>query len=55
MAHLRNRYMDSVFELVVHDELEIWTSLPHTFMKRALLQLPGQYSLCSLCVSRDNE
>ena len=34
-------YMDAVFELVAHEELEIWTSLPHSFTKEGLLQLPG--------------
>ena len=31
-------YMDSVFELVANEESEIWISLPHSFMKRGLLQ-----------------
>ena len=34
-------YMDAVFKLKVHEASEIWTSLPHTFTKEGLLQLPG--------------
>ena len=36
-------YMDAIFELVVHEKSEIWTSLPHSFTncKEGLLQLPG--------------
>ena len=34
-------YMDAVFELRAHEASEIWTSLPHTFAKEGLLQLPG--------------
>ena len=34
-------YMDAVFELLAHEESEIWTSLPHSFTKEGLLQLPG--------------
>ena len=34
-------YMDAVFVLVVREELEIWTSLPHSLIKEGLLQLPG--------------
>ena len=34
-------YRDAVFELVVHEESESWTSLPHSFTKEGLLQLPG--------------
>ena len=30
-----------VFELKVHEASEIWTSLPHTFTKKGLLQHPG--------------
>ena len=41
-AHVQNSvsgsYMDAVFELV---ESESWTSLPHSFTKEGLLQLPG--------------
>ena len=33
-------YMDAVFELRVHETSEIWESLPHTFTKEGLLQLP---------------
>ena len=33
--------MDVVFELRAHEASEIWTSLPHTFTKEGLLQLPG--------------
>ena len=32
---------DAVFELVAHEESESWTSLPHSFTKEGLLQLPG--------------
>ena len=43
-AHVQNgvsgSYMDAVFELVAHEESEIWTSLPHSFTKEGLLQLP---------------
>ena len=35
-------YMYAVFELKAHEASEIWTSLPHTFTKEGLLQLPGQ-------------
>ena len=35
MAHVQNgisgSYMDTVFELVAHEESEICTSLPHSF------------------------
>ena len=34
-------YMHAVFELRAHEASEIWTSLPHTFTKEGLLQLPG--------------
>ena len=34
-------YMHAVFELKAHEASEIWTSLPHTFTKEGLLQLPG--------------
>ena len=34
-------YMDAIFKLVVHEKSEIWTSLPHSFTKGGLLQLPG--------------
>ena len=44
-AHVQNgvpgSYMHAVFEPVVHKESEIWTSLPHSFTKGELLQLPG--------------
>ena len=33
-------YMDAV-ELVVNEKSESWTSLPHSFTKEGLLQLPG--------------
>ena len=33
-------YMDAVFELVAHEESEIWTSLPHNFTNEDLPQLP---------------
>ena len=33
--------MDTVLELVVDKELEIWTSLSPSFAKEGLLQLPG--------------
>ena len=29
-------YMRAVIKLVAHEELEIWTSLPHSFIKKAL-------------------
>ena len=32
--------LNVIFKLVVHEESEVWTSLPHSFMKRGLLQLP---------------
>ena len=31
-------YMDAVFELVVHEESEIWTCLSYSFTKGGLLQ-----------------
>ena len=34
-------YIDAVFELVAHEESDSWTSLPHSFTKEGLLQLPG--------------
>ena len=34
-------YMHAIFELKAHEASEIWTSLPHTFTKEGLLQLPG--------------
>ena len=34
-------YMEAIFELVANEESEIWTSLPHSFTKEGLLQLPG--------------
>ena len=34
-------YMHAVFELKAHKASEIWTSLPHTFTKEGLLQLPS--------------
>ena len=34
-------YMDAVFELVAHEESEIWASIPHSFTKEDLLQLPS--------------
>ena len=34
-------FVDAVFEAVVREESSIWTSLPHHFSKRGLLQLPG--------------
>ena len=30
------------FELVVHKKSEIWASLPYSFTKKVLLQLPGE-------------
>ena len=33
--------IDVVFELVIHKESEIWTSVSHSFTKAGLLQLPG--------------
>ena len=30
------------FELVVHIKSEIWASLPYSFTKKVLLQLPGE-------------
>ena len=52
MAHVQNgiassytlvasSYMDAAFELVVHEESEIWTHLLHSFTKEGLLQLPS--------------
>ena len=41
MASLIGSYMHAVFELSAHEASEIWTSLPHTFTKEGLLQLPG--------------
>ena len=41
MASLHGSYVDAVFELRMHEASEIWTSLPHTFTKKGLLQLPG--------------
>ena len=35
-------YMDAIFELVVHEKPEIWASLPYSFIKEGLLQLPGK-------------
>ena len=32
-------YMDAIFELVVHEESELWTCLSHSFTKGGLLQL----------------
>ena len=34
-------YVHAIFELVEHEESEIWTSLLHSFTKGGLLQLPG--------------
>ena len=34
-------YKDAVFQLVTHEGSESWTSLPHSFTKEGLLQLPG--------------
>ena len=31
----------AVFKPKTHEASEIWTSLPHTFTKAGLLQLPG--------------
>ena len=33
--------MDAVFEVVVHEESEIWTCLLHGLATEGLLQLPG--------------
>ena len=34
-------YMDVFFELMVHEELEVWASLLHSFTKGGLVKLPG--------------
>ena len=34
-------YIDAVFELVAHEESEIWTSVSYSFTKEGILQLSG--------------
>ena len=36
-------YMDAVFELVAHEESEIWTSLSHSFTTTALRLVESLY------------
>ena len=46
-------YTDTNFALLAHEGSEIWISQSLHFTKVGLLQLQHDWSLCSLCFSRD--
>ena len=46
-------YMDVAFVLLTPEGAEIWTNRSLLFTQVGLLQLQRDYSLCSLCFSRD--
>ena len=39
--------MDAVFEVVAHEQSEIWTGLSHSFTNDSSLQRPSLYRVCA--------